>query len=331
MIFDFFKKILPKNLKKNVYLILDYLIDFNIYRKYSTVFSVDSFENKEAILILHYHGIEKGLLYKKIKPRFAKERIKAMHELLEDKEIICKISNSQIFIGYKVIIEYYNFHRKLNVDISDYFTENQYLKYLELTKDINAHEFLSGVKKISFNNFYANHENFYDFSNSRKSIRDFTGKKIDIDKVKNVIKLANNSPSVCNRQASKVYLVEDKQNINECLKIQGGFNGFTENVSQLLILTVDRSYFYSTGERYQFYIDGGIYLLNLLYALHHFKIAACPANWGKDFTADNKVRKFVDIPESEKIICMIPIGEAREEIAVTLSYRRTVDEVLKIL
>lgn len=325
------KKILPKSFKDYIKLILDYWVDFRLYKRYSTLFSVNCFENKEAILILNYHGIEKGLLHGKVKPRFAKDRIQAMHKLLKDEIIIRNISNSQIFIGYKVAIEYYEYHKKNDIDISDYFTNKQYLNYLKLTENMSAHEFLSGVKKINYDNFYTDHNNFFDFSNSRKSIRDFTGEKISIDRIKNVIKLANNSPSVCNRQASKVYLLSDKKRIDECLKIQGGFNGFGEKVNQLLILTVDRKYFYITGERYQFYIDGGIYLLNLLYALHHYKIAACPANWGKDFISDNRVRKFVDIPESEQIICMIPIGIAREEIAVTLSYRRTVDEVLKTI
>lgn len=331
MVFNFFKKILPKNLKDNIKIILNYWVDFKLYKKYSTLFSVDCFENKEALLILNYHGIEKGFLHEKIKPRFAKDKIKAMHDLLKDEIVIEKISNSQIYIGYKVAIEYYEFHMKKNIDISDYFTAEQYSNYLNLTKNINEHDFISGTKNIKYDDFTKDHDNFVNFSNSRRSVRDFTGDKISIDKIKKAIKIANNSPSVCNRQAAKIYLLEDKKKIDVCLNIQGGFNGFTKNVNQLLILTVDRKYFYIIGERYQFYIDGGIYLLNLLYALHHYKIAACPANWGKEFTVDNAVRKFINIPESEQIICMIPIGIARKEFTVTLSYRRTVDEVLKIL
>lgn len=331
MFLSFVKKIIPNDFKTYIKLILNYFNDFKLYKKYSTLFSIDSFENKEAILILNYHGIEKGLLHKKIKPRFAKDRIQTIHKLLIDKDIINNISNSQIFIGYKVAQEYYEFHKKMSINIADYYTEDQYLFYLNLTKNIENHTFSSGVKEISFKEFYVNHENFYNFSNSRKSIREFTGEKIKLEKIEKVIELANNSPSVCNRQASKVYILEDKQKIDQCLKVQGGFNGFTENVKQLLILTVDRKYYYISGERYQFYIDGGIYLLNLLYALHYYKIAACPANWGKDYIDDYKVRNYIDIPESEQIICMIPIGIAKETVSVTLSYRRTVDEVLRIL
>ncbi|NNH38941.1 nitroreductase family protein [Acinetobacter terrae] len=331
MNFDFLKRILSRNFKNYIKLVLDYLNDFKLYKKYSTIFSVNSFRNKEAILILNYHGIEKGLLHEKIKPRFAIDRIQEINKLLFDNEIISQISQSQIYIGYKIAIEYYEIHEKMNVDISDYYKKFEYLKYIELVQKVDSYNFISGSEKLKYEELYKDNKSFLDFAKSRKSIRNFTGEKVNIDILKNVIELANSSPSVCNRQASKVFLIENKSTIDKCLEIQGGFNGFSKNVNQLMILTVDRSYFYITGERYQFYIDGGIYLLNLLYALHYYKVAACPANWGKDFTTDNKLRKIVNIDESEQVICLIPIGVAQEEFAVTLSYRRTVDEVFQVI
>ncbi len=330
MALSFLKKNLSQNFKIYIKLVLDYFNDFRLYKKYSTIFSINSFENKEALLILNYHGIEKGLLHEKIKPRFALDRIKEMNKLLLDNEIINEISKSQVYIGYKIAIEYFELHEKMNVDISDYFKKSDYLKYLDLIKHIDLYHFSSGSEVIKFEDFYEEKQNFLDFARSRKSVRSFTGEKVDISTIRKVIELSNSSPSVCNRQAAKVYLLENKEIIDKCLKIQGGFNGFSQNVNQLMILTIDRSYFYITGERYQFYIDGGIYLLNLLYALHFYKIAACPANWGKDFIDDNKLREIIDINKSEQVICMIPIGIAQEEFAITLSYRRTVDEVLHV-
>lgn len=330
MALSFLKKILSQNFKSYIKLILDYFNDFRLYKKYSTIFSVNSFENKEAILILNYHGIEKGLLHTKIKPRFAIDRIQEMNKLLLDDEIINKVSKSQVYIGYKIAIQYFEIHEKMVVDISDYFKKSDYLKFIEIVKGVDLYNFSSGSAILKFEDFYQEKENFLDFAKSRKSVRNFTGEKVDINTIKKVVDLSNSAPSVCNRQATKVYLLENKSLIDECLKIQGGFSGFSKNVNQLIILTVDRSYFYSTGERYQFYIDGGIYLLNLLYALHYYKVAACPANWGKDFIADNKLRAIIDIDKSEQVICMIPIGIAQKEFAITLSYRRAVDEVLHV-
>ena len=70
--------------------------------------------------------------------------------------------------------------------------------------------------------------------------------------------------------------------------------------------------------------------MNLLYALHYLQIANCPANWGKTKKDEDKLKPWIDIPESEKIICLIPIGEATESFNTTLSKRRPIEETLII-
>lgn len=125
--------------------------------------------------------------------------------------------------------------------------------------------------------------------------------------------------------------MSDKAKIDDILKIQGGFTGYVKNVRQLLILTTDISYFYTVGERNQFYIDGGIFLMNLLYSLHYFKIGNCPANWGKTIKDDKEIRKLVDISLKDKIICCVPIGVVTSDVEVCYSKRRTLSEVFKVV
>lgn len=324
------KKIIPNVFKKMIHLTINYGSDLFKYLKYSTVNNVDSLENKECELILNYHSIEKGMLFSPMKPKFAMQRVINLHGYLNDFDIMRNSSNSQIFIAYKVVIEYYELHKNAGIDISDYYTLEQYEKYKKIIKDVGL-DFNSGKVCYLKKDFYKKNENFFNFSFSRKSIRNFSGEKVDYQKILDAITLANNAPSVCNRQASKVYLVEEKSLIDFCLQVQGGLNGFTENINQLLILTCNREYFYTIGERNQLYIDGGIYLMNLLYALHFYEIACCPANWGKTIYEENKLAKKIKIKPSEQIICMIPIGLAIDEFNVTLSYRRSADEVLKVI
>lgn len=310
-------------------LLLNYIIDFQLYYKYSNVFKVDNFNKKEAKIILYYHSVEKGLLYEKIRPRFAQERIKNLHIFLNDVTVIKKSNLSQIRVAYQVMCEYYEFHLEIDVKIDDYFSQEQYNSYKNILSNSYDKSF-SGAIAYKKEDFYMhNQSNFYDFSSSRKSIRDFTGEIIDTAIIEKAISLALNAPSVCNRQSSKVYLLQDKAKIDKVLSIQNGFTGHTENVKQLLIVSSDRNYFFSVGERNQLYIDGGIFLMNLLYCLHFYKIANCPANWGKTYKDETKVASVIDIPTSEKIICMIPIGIAKEDFKITLSQRRDLSEVYK--
>ena len=318
-------------LYKISYLFYNYLIDFKLYAIHSITFRKNNLKNKEADLILNYHSIEKGMLFKNMKKGFAEYRIRNLHKILTDPEIIQNVKKSQIRIGYQVVCKYYEIHQNLNYSIEYFYTSKQYDFYKKILAEQYQFSF-EGVLNWNKNDFSdSTKKNFKEFAHSRKSVRDFTGEKIDLDLIRSVVELANTAPSVCNRQASNVYLIEDKEKIDKILKIQAGFTGYSKNVSQLLILTNDRKYYYTVGERYQFYIDGGLYLMNLLYALHYYGVGNCPANWGKTIKEEIAIRKVIDIPISEQIICLVPIGELKEQFRSTLSERRSISENFKIL
>ncbi|WP_171406338.1 nitroreductase family protein [Acinetobacter cumulans] len=307
-------------------LLINYIVDANNYYKYSSVFKKNDSKKKESDMIMAYHSIEKGFLHENIKYGFARDKVKIIIEILTGFFNTGVELNSQSISAINVLIEYYDFHKNKKIDISDFFPDDFYEKILK-NKKIG----FSPVQKTNIKNFFEkNNDNFKDFAFSRKSLRDFTGEKVDIGEIENIISLANTTPSVCNRQSCKVYLMENKVEILKVLKIQDGFKGYEKNVSQVLILTANKNYFFSIGERNQMYIDGGIYLMNLLYSLHYYKVAACPANWGKCISDDKKIRKYINIPMNEQIICVIPIGKAQNEIVYANSERRTIAETLVV-
>ena len=315
----------------NRLMLRNYLEDLKLFRKYSIVFHKKDFKNKEADLILNYHGLEKGMLFSDMKPGFAEFRIRKLHQILKDQEIIDHIAVSQVKVGYQVMCKYYELHEEKGFDIENIYNREQY-EFYKSVLDQEYKKGFEGIYRWTYEDFYRDSNAAFDqFAFSRKSIRDFTGEKIGREIIENAVSLANSAPSVCNRQASNVYLVEDKNKIDALLKIQGGFNGYTEKVSQLLIVTNDRKYYYTIGERNQLFIDGGLYLMNLLYALHFYHIANCPANWGKTIDAEKTLNHVIQLPESEKIICMVPIGIAAKTFRTTLSERRTICENFKIL
>ena len=71
--------------------------------------------------------------------------------------------------------------------------------------------------------------------------------------------------------------------------------------------------------------------MNLLYSLHFYKIAACPAHWGHNYQKDKKIKQEIYLANSEKVICLIPIGVPKNEFKTTLSLRHSNEEILKIV
>lgn len=305
---------------------LNFYKDYQAYYKHSHVFKTDNFNKIESELIMDYHGIEKGFLHTEIRYRFAEFRVRRMIINLE-KIGFDSGKSTQVAISLKVLSEYYELHHQNEINIEDYFTERVY--NIVKTRIIDSDEICKNVKSEEyFRNIEAS---FLSFSNSRKSIRNFSNELISERKIRSVIDIAKNSPSVCNRQPSKVHFVQNKEIINEILAIQDGLTGFSDSINQIIVLTSNRNYFFSVGERNQFYIDGGIFLMNLLYALHYNKIAACPANWGKEYKDDMKAQRILNLSPAEKIICVIAVGYLEGSVKYTLSKRRSIDEVLNII
>ncbi|MDD4055963.1 MAG: nitroreductase family protein [Bacteroides sp.] len=314
-------------LRRRIALSRSFYIDRKLYIKHSSVFKKNTYNKIESEITLRYHSIEKGFLYDPIRYRFAKKRVEELLDYLKYDEVSFHINDVQIQSAILNLCVYYELHINNNIDISDYFKIEEY-KHLKSNLTLKEQPVKHHTSSDYFN---FSSSNFEEFSKSRCSVRSFTGEKISIDMFQKVVKLANQAPTVCNRQGISVNLIDNKDKIDKILSIQGGLRGYSDNLSQLIVLTSDRSYFYSIGERYQLYIDGGIYLMNLLYALHYYEIAACPAHWGMPTEADLKAQEIIGLNESEKIICLIAIGKPVDEFKTTLSLRRSYNENLRVI
>jgi len=316
-----------RNVVNFVSLVKNFYIDFVLYYRHSILFDQDTFNKIEALIILKYHALEKGLIRDGIRFQFGKQNVVELSRLLKRKDVIENRHQTQIAAAYLAICGYYEKHLEHDIDISDYYSRGDYEQFKEY-----AGSNLFSVKMHQFATYFENSDkNFYSFSNSRSSVRDFTGEKVSFETIQKIIGLAKNAPSVCNRQSVKVYYVDEKNIIDSIFTIQEGMKGFSDKVSQLLVVVSDRNYFYSVGERNQFYIDGGIFLMNLLYALHYYKVGACPAHWGLNIDSDEKVKKILNMSDSEKVICLVAIGTPRDEFKTALSLRRSNDEILKLV
>lgn len=304
------------------------LYDTYFFAKHSNVFLLNTLNKIEAKIILDYHSIEKGLLFENMRLGFAKEKIERLNQLLKKEIVRDNVHRSQILVGYKIMCEYYELHEKSGFNIDSYFPRSDYQLYCSILGGNYSTNF-KGIIEYDKEDFYQNIKgSFEKFSSSRKSIRHFKEEMIEDELVEKAISLSLNAPSVCNRQPSKVYYIKDKKKIDQILDIQAGLNGFSQDIRQLLVVTTDVSYFYLVGERYQHYIDGGLFLMNLLYALHFHEIGTCPANWAKESGDEKAIKKIIPIKDCEKVICVVAIGKPKKNFRVTLSQRRDLSEVL---
>lgn len=320
--------ILIRPLKRFGLLLFNYFYDFWSFSKHSGVFTNNTQGKVLGKIIYYYHSVEKGLINEQIKFRFGKQKVPILIKQLKIWiERGYHTDNSQFIAGCSVLAKYYNIHITNKIDISDIVTDKD---YFILSKYVIPS--IGGICCFEEKNYFNFSENnFKDFSNSRHSVRHFNGEFVPIEVIEEVIKLTSNAPSVCNRQTVEVILVNNEELSQKVLKIQRGMDATAHTVRQVLIVTSNMNEFVSEVERNQMFVDGGIFLQNLLYSLHYHKIAACALNWSKPFFYDFELRKAIKLNPALRIIAVVAIGYPKSNFKVPYSKRKNTSEILQII
>lgn len=166
------------------------------------------------------------------------------------------------------------------------------------------------------------------FFSTRCSVRQFAGGMIDKATIEAAVRMAQSAPSVCNRQSARVHVITDPARRDALLRFQNGNRGFGETASALAIITSDLSHFVEPSERYQAWVDGGLFAMTLALALHGLGLGTCFLNWSSSSDNDQRFRKAMPLDETETVITFLAIGTLPEQFTVARSPRKPLDEVL---
>lgn len=279
------------------------------YNTYSGLWGNKQKEHLLGRISLRAHVLEKGLTMPDMRLGFGKDNLLDLIRLClayssqhgSDNEILCQA------VG--VIREYKNVHIVQQYKLEQEVQE-QIDRLLARMPEINATQQNVYTAKEYYEHCQASFELF---SQSRHSLRHFsTTAEVSTDDIIKAIELAQNAPSSCNRQSSRVHIIADRSLIEKVLALQNGNRGFGHLANKLLVLTVDLSCYNGIKERNLCYIDSGIYTMNLLYALHYQQIGACTLNWCDSPEDDTQIRSLLNIPPSETITLLIACGKAPE-------------------
>ncbi len=296
---------------------LNYLYQYDLKQYFDNSLMGIEEEKKLATQIrLLAHAIEKGFSLSEPKPGFGKIKIIELIDLYEKYKLYQNPEDDQIQdIVFATLNAYVQFQNSNNVDVS--FIPEVYQQNSKNTIE-------SGISyyKLLENN------NFADIAHARHSSRCFSMEKISEDTIKEVIKLAQTAPSACNRQATRIYACINSCKIDEIMKMHGGLNGF-DKPSVIFAITGDLNLYQNEFERNTVYVDGGIFVMNLLYSLSAFNILSCPIIWGSEPDMDGKLERLLEIPHSHKIVALVVAGYSKEkEYKAAISAKREVERIL---
>lgn len=168
------------------------------------------------------------------------------------------------------------------------------------------------------------------FFRSRASVRDYSNERVSHDDICRAVEMARNAPSVCNRQPWKVLTFHEPDTVARVLALQNGNLGFGHMVPCVSIIVVDIRLFSSSGERNQRWIDGGIFAMSFILALHSVGLASCMLNWSVDNARTRSLREIVGLPGWADVITLIAVGHPQDGHKVARSPRRSLSELMEV-
>jgi nitroreductase len=165
-------------------------------------------------------------------------------------------------------------------------------------------------------------------ANARRSVRRFEDTPVPREAIEFATKVAQLSPSACNRQPVIVYCIKERKEIDALLGYQNGNRGFGHRVPFLIVLATDERCFFDASERHEPYIDAGLFSMSFILGLQACGLSSCCLNWCVPPATDKVVHSNFKIPEQSRIAMLIAVGYAEADCVVPRSPRRDLAEVL---
>ncbi|WP_346864259.1 nitroreductase family protein [uncultured Draconibacterium sp.] len=293
-------------------------------RVHDKVYNDSKAEKVKRNLTLAYHIVEKGLTMPEPRPGFGRAVVLDLGRTIFEYDSM-KLPQTELEFKQSVSVlkEYKAFHKQIGFQLDE--EVQQMLDKVEI-----SYQTIEGDKQLHISKddyFSAINEPFDHFCKSRYSVRNYTTEEIPLEVLYECIDLAQKSPSFCNRQPSRVHIVKSPEKKEQILAIQNGNRGFGHLAETLLVITSIISTTKDIHERNENHLNGGMFSMTLLNALHFKKIGACSLNWSVSEDREIKMRKLLNLAANEIPLLIISCGYVPNELAIASSPRKTAREI----
>lgn len=169
---------------------------------------------------------------------------------------------------------------------------------------------------------------FLELAKSRYSVRSFSNKQIENEKLNKILEAAKISPTAANKQPQKIYVLQSQQALQQINTVCKCIFG----APTVLLIVADEmetwknpfSTNYNTGD-----IDCSIVCTHLMLQAWELGIGSCWVGYF-DLAQVNKAMKLLD---NEKIVAILPIGYPSDNAKPSPMHyaRKDVDQIVKYL
>ncbi|MFA4966826.1 MAG: nitroreductase family protein [Candidatus Margulisiibacteriota bacterium] len=171
----------------------------------------------------------------------------------------------------------------------------------------------------------------------RFSVRDYSDKPIEEEKLNIILEAARLAPSASNTQPWHFYVVKDKKKIKELgAKMPLGskvvINSFVEEAPVVIVATagpIDMFHKVMSAiiNKKWYYLDMGISIEHMALTAWELGIGSCWVGWFDE----KRVKKVVGIHKNQEVIAMLALGYPKEGLLPHPKNRKALNEIVKYI
>ena len=282
----------------------------------------DDMIKMQYTLLRENHVIEKGMSMRNPRKGFGQQKVEALLTRLDKYyNLYGKIDKEFLRYPLSTIKSYIKYTEDNGTPIPEIGNKYKALEQKASLGEIATHAGIAETTKEDIQK--ACNSSFESLLYSRHSLRYFSNEPVSHEIITKALELAQRTPSACNRQGWKTHVFEGKKSI-ELIKWQGGSHGFEEECRHSILVTANLKAFLC-HEVHQAYIDGGLYAMNLINALHSLGMGCIPLSCGFEYEKLQELDGF-DIPENEVPILIVAFGHLQDKFHYAESSRKDISQ-----
>ena len=250
----------------------NYDYDRDKFVKYSSTTKISPDPVALAAFLTHaYHALEKGLAMEIPREGFGVNKILPTITAILELERLGH-SNFATQGARGMLSSYVDFHHLHKLEIPTEIRD----ELLNFVKKMYGKKYPGGAYTLTLKELKeATNFNYERFIQARSSVRHFTGEPVSPDVVRIAVSQSIKAPRTCNRETRRVYAAYEPEIRDLLLSYQSGNRGFGSKLGAVLLVPLDLRQFDIVGERNQGWVDGGLFAMSLVYALHAAGLGTC--------------------------------------------------------
>lgn len=278
------------------------------------------------LLRRNIHRLEKALTMRPLRNQFA---LKFIQETVEAYVSVVNGANTSGWLAseeYKwatsVLLEYFEATRSSNTPLIQRL-END---FLTTRTDSDGSDCEHGPSTPPDSEVPVQYDDLLALAERRRSIRWYEDRPVAREIVDNAIRVAQESPTACNRQPYRFLIFDDKESARRVASVPGGTVGFSHQIPNAIVAVGDLSAFFDARDRHLIYIDGSLAIMGLILGFESQGIATCTINWPDVPEQNETMKKLIGLKDYERVIMLIAYGYADSTALTPFSSKSRIED-----